>query len=326
MARRLGIAKEDKRNKMNTPKAVAEELLALMRDKEEIRMALVELGASVAEEDGLSSYPDKIRGLKPTPIKIYKSQQFYQWLDEVLPPLKIDDGYSSGDLSWSFSRCPNLVQVPSIDGVDRAVTMESFVQESPKVRMLSLPDMTNMTNAKQLGHKAIGLEMVEVGAMPLVSILYYAFSDCSSLKTASLGDAPAVTNVFALFYNCGGLTRVKLSMSGGLISTAQYMFNKCVKLEVVEGIIHLADNAEVGDLMTQCPKLREIRIKGLSKDIIVFQSTEISIESVRYLINEARSVTGKTIYLPQKLVDDHEDEMVRLGEVASAKGWSINYR
>lgn len=104
------------------------------------------------------------------------------------------------------------------------------------------------------------------------------------------------------------------------------MFNKCVKLEVVEGIIHLADNAEVGDLMTQCPKLREIRIKGLSKDIIVFQSTEISIESVRYLINEARSVTGKTIYLPQKLVDDHEDEMVRLGEVASAKGWSINYR
>ena len=77
MARRLGIAKEDKRIKMNTPKAVADELLALMRDKEEIRMALVELGASVAEEDGLSSYPDKIRGLTPTPIKIFKSQQFY---------------------------------------------------------------------------------------------------------------------------------------------------------------------------------------------------------------------------------------------------------
>ena len=312
---------------MNTPKAVADELLALMRDKEEIRMALAELGASVAEEDGLSSYPDKIRGLKPTPVKIYKSQQFYQWVDELLPPLKIDDGYSSGDLSWSFSRCPNLVQVPSIDGVERAVNMESFIQESPKVRRCMLPDMTNMTNAKQFAHKAIGIELVEVGAMPLVSTLYYAFSECKSLKTASLGDAPAVTNVLALFYSCIGLTRVKLSMSGGLISTAQYMFNKCAKLEEVEGIIHLADNAEVGNLMTECPKLREIRIKGLSKDIIAFQSPDISLDSVRYLITEARSITTKqTIYLPQKLVDDHEEEMVTLGEIASSKGWSINYR
>lgn len=312
---------------MNTPKAVADELLALMRDKEEIRMALVELGASVAEEDGLSSYPDKIRGLTPTPIKIFKSQQFYQWKDEALPPAKIDDGYTSGDLSWCFARCPNLTSVPSVDGISKAVSMESFIQESKNVQRFILPDMSNMTNAKQIAHKAIGAEEVEIGAMPLVTIMHYSFAECTSLKTASLGDAPAVTNVFALFYNCPKLTRVKLSMSGGLISTAQYMFNKCVELEEVEGIIHLADNAEVGDLMTECPKLREIRIKGLSKDIIAFKSPEISLDSVRYLITEARSITTKqTIYLPQKLVDDHEEEMVTLGEIASSKGWSINYR
>ena len=187
--------------------------------------------------------------------------------------------------------------------------------------------MPNLTNARNIASKAFGMEAVEIGDMPQVTTLYYAFSECSSLKMVSLGDTPAVTDVFALCYSCGGLTRVKLSMSGGLISTAQYMFNKCVELEEVEGIIHLADNAEVGHLMTECPKLKEIRIKGLSKDIIAFQSPEISLESVRYLITEARSITTKqTIYLPQKLVDDHEEEMVTLGEIASSKGWSINYR
>ena len=312
---------------MNTPKAVADELLALMRDKEEIRIALVELGASVAEEDGLSSYSDKIRGLKPTPVKIYKSQQFYQWIDEVLPSLKIDQGYVAPDLSWCLGRCPNLVQIPDIDGIERVVNMESFIQESKKIKRMILPNMPNLTNARNIASKALGMEAVEIGDMPQVTTLYYAFSECSSLKMVSLGDTPAVTDVFALCYSCGGLTRVKLSMSGGHISNAQYMFNKCVELEEVEGIIHLADNAEVGHLMTECPKLREIRIKGLSKDIIAFQSPEISLESVRYLITEARSITTKqTIYLPQKLVDDHEEEMVTLGEIASSKGWSINYR
>ena len=327
MARRARNVEEIKKVKeMNTPKAVAEELLALMRDKEEIMLALIELGASVAEGDGLEDYPSKIRGLKPTPVKIYKSQQFYQWIDEVLPPLKIDDGYSSGDLSWCFARCPNLTRIPSIEGVERAVTMESLIQESPKVRTLSLPDMPNMTNAKQIAHKAIGAEEVKIGAMPLVTTMYYSFAECTSLKTASLGDAPAVTNVFALFYNCPKLTRVKLSMSGELISDVRYMFDKCANLEEVEGVIHLAAGANVSNFLTGCAKLREIRVKGISTGLVIFESKNLSLESARYLINEARTVTGQTIYLPQKLVDDHEDEMVELGEVASSKGWTISYR
>lgn len=311
---------------MNTPKAVADELLALARDKDEIKKALVESGAEVGEDDGFSSFPEKIRGLKPTRLKIFKDQQCYQWKDEVLPDMEVDEGYTAANLSWVFGRCPNLVRVPDILGIERAVNLESFIQESPKVRTLSLPDMPNMTNAKQFAHKAIGLEGVEVGAMPLVTNMYYSFSECTSLKTASLGDAPAVTNVFALFYACPKLARVKLSMSGGLISDVRYMFDKCANLEEVEGVIHLAAGANVSNFLTECTKLREIRVKGISTSLVIFGSKNLSLESARYLINEAQSVTGQTIYLPQKLVDDHEDEMVELGEVASSKGWTISYR
>ena len=328
MAHHAGNIEEAKRDKtMNTPKAVADELLALARDKDEIKKALVEYGAEVGEDDGFSSFPEKIRGLnRVAPIKIFKSMQFYQWIDEALPPLRIDEGYSNPDLTWCMGRCPNLIQAPPIEGIERAVNMESFIQESKKIKRMTLPDMPRLTKAERIASKAFGLEAVEIGTMPLATNLLHAFSECTSLKTVSLGDAPKVSNAFALFYQCPSLIRVTLSFSGGLISDAQHMFSGCSSLEEVNGVIHLSDGANVSNIISRCINLREIRIKGISRDLVFFEPPNLSLESVRYLINEARSVTGKTIYLPQKLVDDHEDEMVKLGEIASAKGWSLNYR
>lgn len=327
MARRLGIDKDDKRYKMNTPKAVADELLALMRDKEEIRMALVELGASVAEEDGLSSYPDKIRGLTPTPIKIFKSQQFYQWKDEALPPAKIDDGYTSGDLSWCFARCPNLTSVPSVEGIGKAVSMESFIQESVKVKKLTLPDLPNLTSMRSIANGASSLVSVVIGATPQITALYYSFANCTSLASLSIGDTPKVKNLEAAFYSCSKLQRLKLSLGSGIIEDAHYTFDNCAILEEVEGIIDLSVATNIANLITRCPNLREIRLKGVGRELIAFQSVAISLESVRYLINEAKSVsTGTVMYLPQSLVDRYPSEMAELGKVATSKGWTITYR
>lgn len=312
---------------MNTPKAVADELLALMRDKEEIRMALVELGASVAEEDGLSSYPDKIRGLTPTPIKIFKSQQFYQWKDEALPPAKIDDGYTSGDLSWCFARCPNLTSVPSVEGIGKAVSMESFIQESVKVKKLTLPDLPNLTSMRSIANGASSLVSVVIGATPQITALYYSFANCTSLASLSIGDTPKVTNLEAAFYSCSKLQRLKLSLGSGIIENAQYTFDNCAILEEVEGIIDLSVATNIANLITRCPNLREIRLKGVGRELIAFQSVALSLESARYLINEAKSVsTGTVMYLPQSLVDRYPSEMAELGKVATSKGWTITYR
>jgi hypothetical protein len=312
---------------MNTPKAVAEELLALMHDREEIKKTLIELGAVVSDDDGLSSYPGKIRGLKPARLKIFKDQQCYQWKDEVLPDMEVDEGYTAANLSWVFGRCPNLVRVPDILGIERAVNLESFIQESVKVKTLTLPDLPNLTSLRSFAHKASSLESVVVGAMPQNASLFYSFAECASLRSVTIGDVPKVTDVFAAFYACTKLQRVKLSLGGGMISNAQYLFDGCAMLEEVEGIIDLSVATNISNLITRCPNLREIRLKGVGRDLIAFESVSLSLESVRYLINEAKSITsGTTMYLPQKLVDDHEEEMVELGEVASSKGWTINYR
>lgn len=328
MARCARNVEEIKKVKeMNTPKAVADELLALMRDKEEIRIALVESGASVAEEDGLEDYPSKIRGLKPARLKIFKDQQCYQWKDEVLPDMEVDEGYTAANLSWVFGRCPNLVRVPDILGIERAVNLESFIQESVKVKKLTLPDLPNLTSMRSIAKGASSLVSVVIGATPQITALYYSFAECTSLASLSIGDTPKVKSLEAAFYSCSKLQRLKLSLGSGIIEIAQYAFDNCAILEEVDGTIDLSVATDISNLITRCPKLREIRLKGVGRELIAFECVSLSIESVRYLINEAKSVTsGTTMYLPQKLVDDHEEEMVELGEVASSKGWTINYR
>ena len=312
---------------MNTPKDVAEELLALMRDKEEIRIALVELGASVAEEDGLEDYPSKIRVLKPARLKIFKDQQFYQFRDEVLPDMEMDEGYAVANLSWVFGRCPNLVRVPDILGVERVVNLESFIQESIKIKRLTLPDLPNLTSLRSFARSASSLESVEIGAIPQVTELYFSFANCTSLASFSMGDSPKAKSLEATFYACSKLQRLKLSLGSGIIEKAHHLFDGCTMLEEVDGVIDLSVATDISSLITGCPNLREIRLKGVGRELIAFESVSLSIESVRYLITEAGSITTKqTIYLPQKLVDDHEEEMVTLGEIASSKGWSINYR
>nr|DAK42341.1 MAG TPA: leucine-rich repeat protein [Caudoviricetes sp.] len=312
---------------MNTPKAVADELLALARDKDEIKKALVESGAEVGEDDGFSSFPEKIRGLKPARLKIFKDQQCYQWKDEVLPDMEVDEGYTAANLSWVFGRCPNLVRVPDILGIERAVNLESFIQESVKVKTLTLPDLPNLTSMRSFAHKASSLEYVEIGAMPQVTELYFSFANCTSLASFSMGDSPKAKSLEATFYSCSKLQRLKLSLGSGIIEKAHHLFDGCTMLEEVDGVIDLSVATDISSLITGCPNLREIRLKGVGRELIAFESVSLSLESVRYLINEAKSVTsGTTMYLPQKLVDDHEEEMVELGEVASSKGWTINYR
>ena len=49
-------------------------------------------------------------------------------------------------------------------------------------------------------------------------------------------------------------------------------------------------------------------------------------ESVRYLVENAQTVTGQSIELSRKLLEAHEEELGELGDTASDKGFTFNYR
>ena len=72
--------------------------------------------------------------------------------------------------------------------------------------------------------------------------------------------------------------------------------------------------------------LEEVRIKGLKTDLDLSPCAKLSVESVRYLVENAQAVSGKRIDLSRALLDAHEEELGDLGDTASDKGWTINYK
>ena len=311
---------------MNTPKAVADEFERIRRDKEAVRQALISRGIAIGADDSLGSYAQKIRDKMQPAIKIFKTQQFFQFLDERLPEMEVADSYLKVDLSWTFGRCINLTQIPPIRGIERAQSVHSFIRESDNIKELMLPTLPNVTDASNLASDALKLEVAEVGDLPIAKSINNAFSSCASLKTVTIGDAPNVVTVSTLFHNCPNLKRVKVSFDGGLITDCKWMFNDDISLEEVEGVINISSCSDTRSFANSCAKLREIRVRGLSCDINLQWSTNLSLESVRFLIENAKTVSGKTIYLSRELVTRHQTEMEKLGEVATGKGWTISYR
>ena len=311
---------------MNTPKAVADEFERIRRDKEAVRQALISRGIAIGADDSLGSYAQKIRDKMQPAIKIFKAQQFFQFLDERLPEMEVADSYLKVDLSWTFGRCINLTQIPPIRGIERAQSVHSFIRESDNIKELMLPTLPNATDASNVASDALKLETAEIGDLPIAKSINNAFSSCASLKTVTIGDAPNVVTVSTLFHNCPNLKRVKVSFDGGLITDCKWMFNDDISLEEVEGVINISSCSDTRSFANSCAKLREIRVRGLSCDINLQWSTNLSLESVRFLIENAKTVSGKTIYLSRELVTRHQTEMEKLGEVATGKGWTISYR
>ena len=311
---------------MNTPKAVADEFERIRRDKEAVRQALISRGIAIGADDSLGSYAQKIRDKMQPAIKLFKAQQFFQFLDERLPEMEVADSYLKVDLSWTFGRCINLTKMPPIRGIERAESVHSFIRESNNIKELMLPTLPNVTDASNLASDALKLEVAEVGDLPIAKSINNAFSSCASLKTVTIGDAPNVVTVSTLFHNCPNLKRVKLSFDGGLITDCRWMFNDNRSLEEVEGVINFSSCSDTYSFAGNCTKLREIRVRGLSCDINFLSSENLSLESVRFLVENAKTVSGKTIYLSNNLRTLYGTELEEIGRQATAKGFTINFR
>lgn len=311
---------------MNTPKAVADEFERIRRDKETVRQALISRGIAIDADDSLGSYAQKIRDKMQPAIKIFKVQQFLQFLDERLPEMEVADSYLKVDLSWTFGMCINLTKIPPIRGIERAESVHSFIRESSNITELVLPTLPNVTDASLIASDTIKLEVAEIGDLPIAKNINNAFSSCTSLKMVTIGDAPNVETVSALFYNCPKLKRVKLSLDGGLITDCNHMFNNDTSLEEVEGVINISSCIGAYSFADYCVKLREIRVRGLSFDINFSSSVNLSLESVRFLVENAKTVSGKTIYLSNNLRTLYGSALDEIGRQATAKGFTINFR
>ena len=270
----------------------------------QLNNALAGKGATIEENAPLVAAIKAVEGMKEQAVtmSIFRRQQFLGYVDESLPPMRISDGYKPALIDYCFAQNRALKSIPSIENVGVAVNLSSFASSCGSLIEASLGALANATDISS------------------------AFSYCSSLTSASIGAAPKVTNASYLFYGCSNLKDVSIDLSGGLLTNFTYAFNSCSSLRRVTGTIDLSNANSAAAPFQGCSSLEEVRIRGLKVDLDLSACGNLSLESVRYLINNAQSVTGNRIDLSRALLDANEEALGDLGDTASDKGWTINYK
>jgi hypothetical protein len=99
----------------------------------------------------------------------------------------------------------------------------------------------------------------------------------------------------------------------------QFYISACPLLETIEGI-DLSSTDFNGWVPTTCPALTTLKVSGLHLDTNLSTLTTLNHESLVYIINNAKTVTGKTLTLGAvnlaKLTDAEK-------KVATDKGWTL---
>lgn len=281
-----------------------EAVLDLNSKLRQLNKALADKGAVVAENAPLVATIKAVEMMKEQAVTmtIYKAQQFLTFVDEAFPPMRISEGYKSANLSYCFAQNRALKKLPSIENVGVAVNLSSIAAACVSLIDASLGALTNATDMSS------------------------SFSGCSSLNSASIEAAPKVTNASFLFYGCSRLEVVSIDLSGGLLTNLSYAFSGCSRLRRVTGVIDLSSVTSVAATFQGCSSLEEVRVKGLKEDLDLSACGNLSVESVRYLIDNLQKATGKTISLAGAWQTEHPAEAREYAQKAASKGFALTFR
>lgn len=283
---------------------VEEAVLDLKGKLRQLNKTLASKGATIDENAPLVDTIKAVEGMKEQAVtmSIFRRQQFFGYVDESLPPMRISDGYNPALIDYCFSQSMALKNLPSIENIGVAVNLSSFASSCGSLIEVSLGALTNATDISS------------------------AFSGCSSLTSASIGAAPKVANAAYLFSGCMTLKDVSIDLSGGQLTNFTYAFNSCSSLRRVTGTIDLSSANSATAPFQGCSSLEEVRIKGLKADISLQQSANLSTESVKYLVENLQQVTGKSITLARAWQQAHTAEAREYSQKAAAKGFTLNFR
>ena len=280
------------------------EVLDLKGKLRQLNKVLATKGAVVEENAPLVATIKAVEGMKAqdATMTIFKRQQFFGYLDASFPPLRISEGYKPALIDYCFAQNSALKSLPNIENVGVAVNLSSLASACGSLIEASLGALTNATDISS------------------------AFSSCPSLTSVSIGAAPKVTSASYLFSGCNSLNNVSIDLSGGQLTNFTYAFNNCSSLRRVTGTIDLSNANSATAPFYGCSSLEEVRIKGLKIDLDLSACANLSVESVKYLVDNLQQVTGKSITLASAWQTAHPTEARAYAQKATAKGFTLNFR
>ena len=303
----------------------ADQVYELDRQRREIISAIKSKGVPAKESNGIGDLARLINEIYAPVIDIFKEQQLLDWVSDEFPALRVYRGYAPASLRYMLGRCSRLKRMPTLMEVDEVVDISYMCLSCTSMTSAQLPIMGKVTTAASAFNGCVLLESLEIGGLPLCKHLNSLVSGCKALKSLSLGDCSNVELIDQMAVGCVNLTDVT-AVFGGSLKSMNMSFYGCSSLRKVDAIMDLSECGDVGNAFTNCTSLEELRIKGLKVRLDLSSCANLSLESVRYLVENAQTVTSQSINLSRKLLEAHEEELSELGDTASDKGWTFNYR
>lgn len=303
----------------------ADQVYELDRQRREIISAIRSKGVPAKESNGIGDLARLINEIHAPVIDIFKEQQLLDWVSDELPTLRVYRGYAPASLRYMLGRCSRLKKMPTLIEVDEVVDISYMCFSCTSMTSAQLPIMAKVTTASSAFNGCASLESLEIGGLPLCKQMNSLVSGCKALKSLSLGDCSNVESIEQMATWCVSLANVT-AVFGESLKSASMAFYGCSSLRKIDATIDLSTCDNVGNAFNGCTAIEEVRIKGLKVSLDLSSCANLSLESVRHLVENAQTVTSQSINLSRKLLEAHEEELSELGDTASDKGWTFNYR
>ena len=192
-----------------------------------------------------------------------------------------------------FYGCTNLTEIPYFDTSKVYSIYEAF-RGCSKLTEFPLIDTSNVNNFS------------------------YVWHGCSSLTSFPLIDTSNGTGFDFTWNGCSNLTSFpQLDLSKG--RSFVYAWSQCYKLTSLPAL-DLSNGTKFDHAWYQCSSLANLGGFGAIKESIDLQYSPLTVESIMNVINQAATVTGKTMTFGStnlaKLTDEQKS-------VATSKGWTL---
>lgn len=315
-----------------------EEVLDLKGKLRQLNKAVAEKGASLDENAPLVDTIKAVEGLSnelivsngADVIYIDRTGMFFGWeMVGFNQKLRVKEDYDKKDLSSTFNSCHRMQRLPEIEGLEGAKNMTSFLLDCRSLREITLPDMPEVLSLYLFAEKCGNLRKAKIGAITKCRAISNAFKDCTKLETVTIGDCPRVNNMVYAFYGCTSLRSITIDLSNNLeMKNMTRTFFGCSSLRTITGIIDFSERTVSNFAYTfdGCTSLEEVRIKGLSGDLNLSACANLSVESVKYLVDNLNQVKGKSITLPRAWQTAHTEEARTYAQKATTKGFALTFR
>ena len=303
----------------------ADQVYELDRQRREIIEALRHRGVDINDGDGLSAVATKLEEMRAPVIDVFKGQQFLDWPVDELPTLRVYRDYAPASLIYMLGRCSRLKRMPTLIEVDEVVDISYMCFSCTSMTSAQLPIMAKVTTAASAFNGCVLLESLEIGGLPSCKQMNSLVSGCKALKSLSLGDCSNVESIEQMVVGCVNITDVT-AVFGGSLKNINMSFWGCSALRKVDAIIDLSECMGTGGAFSGCSSLEEVRIKGLKVDLDLAACANLSVESVKYLVDNLQQVTGKSITLHRDWQTAHPTEARAYAQKATAKGFALTFR